>query len=65
MTTRRNFLSGIAVAGLGGRAIFRENAVGALLRANMIAGDRSPASVADDESYWSEIQRAFDVDRTM
>ena len=26
MTTRRNFLSGLAVAGLGGKAIFRENA---------------------------------------
>ncbi len=65
MTTRRDFLSGMAVAGLSGRAIFRENAIGTLLRANMIAGDRPPASVADDESYWSEIQRAFDVDRTM
>src|SRR4051812_24497938 len=65
MTTRRNFLSGLAVAGLGGRAMFRENAIGALFRANLIAGDRPPDSVADDESYWSEIQRAFDVDRTM
>src|SRR4051812_33059877 len=65
MTTRRNFLSGLAVAGLGGRAMFRENAIGALFRANLIAGDRPPESVADDESYWSEIQRAFDVDRTM
>ncbi|MEO7367569.1 MAG: aminotransferase class V-fold PLP-dependent enzyme, partial [Gemmatimonadaceae bacterium] len=65
MTTRRNFLSGIAVAGLSGRAIFRENAIGALTRANLIAGNQTPQSLADDESYWSEIQRAFDVDRTM
>jgi selenocysteine lyase/cysteine desulfurase len=65
MTTRRNFLSGIAVAGLSGRAMFREGAIGTLLRANTIADNRSPESLADDESYWSEIQRAFDVDRTM
>ena len=65
MTTRRTFLSGLAVAGLGGKAIFRENAIGSMLRANLIAGDRAPDSMADDESYWSEIQRAFDVDRTM
>ncbi|MBA3342192.1 MAG: aminotransferase class V-fold PLP-dependent enzyme [Gemmatimonadaceae bacterium] len=65
MTTRRGFLSGMAAAGLGGNAIFRESAIASLFRANMIAGDRSAESVAEDESYWSEIQRAFDVDRTM
>jgi isopenicillin-N epimerase len=65
MTTRRTFLSGMAFAGLGGRAMFRGNAIGTVFRANVIAGDRPPESLADDESYWSEIQRAFDVDRTM
>src|SRR6478672_1704671 len=65
MTTRRNFLSGMAFAGLGGRAMFRESAIGTVFRANLVAGDRPAASLADDESYWSEIQRAFDVDRTM
>ncbi|HUQ49070.1 MAG TPA: aminotransferase class V-fold PLP-dependent enzyme [Gemmatimonadaceae bacterium] len=65
MTTRRNFLSGMAFAGLGGRAMFRESALGTVFRANVIAGDRAAESVAEDESYWSEIQRAFDVDRTM
>jgi selenocysteine lyase/cysteine desulfurase len=45
--------------------MFRENAIGSLFRANVIAGDRTPESLADDEAYWSEIQRAFDVDRTM
>ena len=64
MTTRRNFLSGMAFAGFGGRAIFRESAIGTVFRANVIAGDRPADSLADDESYWSEIQRAFDVDRT-
>ena len=33
--------------------------------ASGVAGTRLPASAADDESYWGEIQRAFDLDRTM
>jgi isopenicillin-N epimerase len=65
MTSRRSFLSGMAAAGLGSTAVFRENAIGSLFRANLIAGERTPDSIADDESYWAEIQRAFDVDRTM
>jgi len=65
MTSRRDFLSGMAVAGFTSSAAFRDSAVASLFRANVIAGDRTPESVAEDESYWSEIQRAFDVDRTM
>jgi selenocysteine lyase/cysteine desulfurase len=65
MTSRRSFVSGMAAAGLGSTAMFRTTAMGSMFRANMIAGDRSPEDVADDESYWAEIQRAFDVDRTM
>jgi len=65
MTTRRSFVSGMAAAGLGTTAMFRENAIGSLFKANLIAGDRLPADVAEDENYWSQIQRAFDADRTM
>ena len=65
MTTRRSFVSGLAAAGFGGSAMFRENAIGSLFKANVIAGDRAPQEVAEDESYWAEIQRAFDADRTM
>src|SRR5215203_1142499 len=64
MTSRRNFVSALASTGFGA-AMFRENAVKSLFRADLIAGDRSPVAVAEDESYWAEIQRAFDVDRTM
>src|SRR5512141_1070131 len=63
MTTRRSFVSGMTAAGFA--AAFRENAIGNLFSANVIAGDRSPQDVAEDESYWAEIQRAFDADRTM
>ncbi len=65
MPTRREFLSGLAAASLAARPMFHEHAIRSLLRANIIAGDRSPSVVADDETYWAEIQRAFDSDRTM
>jgi len=65
MTTRRDFLSSMAIAGVAAQPVFRERAMVSLFKANAIAGDRAPASVASDESYWAEIQRAFDADRTM
>ena len=65
MTTRREFLSSMAVAGLASQPVFRESAMRSLFKANAIAGDRTPEEVADDEAYWAEIQRAFDADRTM
>jgi selenocysteine lyase/cysteine desulfurase len=55
----------MAAAGLSAQPIFREHAIKSLFRANAIAGDRPAWMVADDESYWAEIQRAFDADRTM
>jgi isopenicillin-N epimerase len=64
MTTRRHFLGSLAGAGLALPAL-RTNALASMLRAQPIAGTRSPISLADDESYWTEIQRAFDVDRTL
>jgi isopenicillin-N epimerase len=55
MPDRRAFLASLAGAS------FAPGAVRQLLRAEDVAGTRA----ADDEAYWSEIQRAFDVDRTM
>ena len=65
MTTRRDFLSSMAAAGLAAQPVFRERAMMSLFKANAIAGNRDAAGVAEDESYWAEIQRAFDADRTM
>ncbi|MFM8781156.1 MAG: aminotransferase class V-fold PLP-dependent enzyme, partial [Gemmatimonadota bacterium] len=66
MTTssRRDFLTGLAGAGLA-LPMLSERAMAQLVRANLVAGDRSPTALADDESYWSQIQRAFDADRVM
>ncbi|MEX1187166.1 MAG: aminotransferase class V-fold PLP-dependent enzyme [Gemmatimonadaceae bacterium] len=64
MSSRRDFLSRLAVAGVAA-PLFREDAIRKLLRAEEVAGGRLPSAVADDEAYWAEIQRAFDADRTM
>ena len=64
MATRRSFLSALA-GSAATLPVFREHAMGRALRASEIAGSRNPARVAEDEAYWTEIQRAFDVDRTM
>jgi isopenicillin-N epimerase len=64
MSSRRDFLSRLAVAGVAA-PFFREDAVRKLFRAEELAGGRLPSAVADDEAYWAEIQRAFDADRTM
>lgn len=64
MSSRRDFLSRLAVAGVAA-PLFREDAIRKLSRAEGVAGGRLPTAVADDEAYWAEIQRAFDADRTM
>jgi len=45
--------------------VMRESAFRRLFEAEPIAGARQPLAVAEDETYWREIQRAFDLDRTM
>jgi isopenicillin-N epimerase len=66
-TSRRNFLSGLAGAGASIAAVpaLSERAFANLFKANTIAGDRTPLEIANDETYWSQIQRSFDIDRTM
>ena len=64
MDSRRTFLKGLAGAGVA-LPLMRENAFAQLFKANAIAGNRPPLAVAEDETYWSQIQRAFDADRTM
>jgi isopenicillin-N epimerase len=64
MPPRRAFISTLARAGLA-VPVFRSNALASVLRAEHIAGGRPAVPVAEDEAYWSEIQRAFDADRTL
>ena len=64
MTTRRGFVSSVLGAGVS-LPVMRSSAFGQLFRAEPIAGGRAAVAVAEDETYWREIQRAFDLDRTM
>ena len=61
--SRRTFFSSLA-AGFALPA-FRADAMERILAASRAAGERAAIEVAGDETYWSEIARAFDVDRTL
>ena len=65
MTSRRRFVSKLsrAAAVLPALPALRADAFTRLADAHQVAG-ASPASLlADDESFWVQIQRAFDMDR--
>ena len=64
MTSRRAFVARAAslAAALPG---FRPDAMSRALSLRAATPASSAASLADDEAYWAEIQRAFDTDRTM
>jgi selenocysteine lyase/cysteine desulfurase len=64
MTSRRDFVRSLTGA-IAVAPVLKRNAFGDLFKANVIAGDRPPIDVAQDETYWSIIQNAFDIDRTM
>jgi selenocysteine lyase/cysteine desulfurase len=64
MADRRTFLASLAGA-TASLPVFRSSAIAEARRASEVAGARAAATVAEDEAYWSTIQRAFDADRTM
>ena len=64
MPDRREFLASALNAAVV-LPVLNSRAVRRLGEAAQIAGARTPAGLADDEDYWGEIQRAFDVDRTV
>lgn len=69
MTDRRTFLASMAATAatftLPSLPSFNPRAVRRLADAHAIAGTRAAPLLAEDEEYWGEIQRAFDLDRTM
>jgi len=64
MTTRRRFLSSLLATAATVPA-FRNGAVAHALRTARGTEGRSPGAVAQDEDFWLEIQRSFDIDRGM
>ncbi|MDF1505117.1 aminotransferase class V-fold PLP-dependent enzyme [Roseisolibacter sp. H3M3-2] len=69
MPSRRSFLMSAAASAIVVPRVpvppFAEGAGRALRAAAGVADDRPPEALAEDETYWGEIQRAFDADRTM
>ena len=59
---RRSLLTGLA-SGLG-LAAWRGDSLARVLAARRSAGASPPSALASEETYWGEIARAFDVDRT-
>ncbi len=64
MTSRRGFVSHMVRAGVALPA-FRPDAFARLVNAEEVATGRPGGAVADDEEYWSHIQRAFEDNRTV
>ncbi len=63
---RRALFAGLG-AGLSATLLpsFRAEAGVLLAEATRAAGARPPADLSGDETYWSQIARAFDTDRTL
>ncbi|HKS04976.1 MAG TPA: aminotransferase class V-fold PLP-dependent enzyme [Gemmatimonadaceae bacterium] len=64
MTSRRDVIRALVGAGVA-VPMFNRDAFAVLRDARTVARSRSPEALASDEDFWGEIQRAFDVDRTM
>lgn len=64
MTDRRTFVASMLGAGIS-LPTLRPVAFQHLFRAEAMASGAAPGVAAEDETYWGEIQRAFDIDRTM
>jgi selenocysteine lyase/cysteine desulfurase len=68
MPSRRSFLASTFRSGLGGSAAlaaFSPLGLHRVLEASQAVAGRTPDDVAQDESYWRDIQSAFTLDRTL
>jgi isopenicillin-N epimerase len=64
VTSRRGFVNSIVGAGVS-LPVMRGTAFRRLFDAQAVASGLTPRAVAEDENYWGQIQRAFDLDRTV
>ena len=64
MATRRDVVRALVGAGVA-LPVFNRDAFAVLRDARSVARSRAPEALASDEDFWGEVQRAFDVDRTM
>lgn len=64
-SSRRDFMSRAAMLAAAAVPGFRPDAIARAFTTRRDTATLPAASLADDEAYWAEIQRAFDADRTM
>src|SRR5690242_16867962 len=64
MASRRSFVSSMIGAGIA-LPTMRGDAFRRLTLAEQVATGRGATALAEEEAYWAQIQRAFDLDRTM
>jgi isopenicillin-N epimerase len=64
MPTRRDVVRTLLGAGAA-LPVLRGTAFAALADAETLADGRSAATLANDDAFWGEVQRAFDIDRTL
>ena len=64
MSSRRHFVRTLMGTGAA-LPMFRHDAMRQVVRATDRLTSAEPLAAAEDEAYWTEIQRAFDADRTM
>jgi selenocysteine lyase/cysteine desulfurase len=63
--TRRGFLVRSAAVAAFGYAVLRDDAMSQLRAAVREAGNRSATELAENEDFWFQVQRAYDVDRSI
>lgn len=63
--TRREFLTKAASVAALGCAVLRDDALARVEAAVRDTGSASPAALAGSEDFWFQVQRAYDVDRSI
>ncbi len=63
--TRRHFLRHAAATAAFGYVMLRDDAVERVRAAVRDTGDATPDSLAGNEDFWFQVQRAYDIDRSI
>ena len=65
MTSRRDFVRAMIGTAAAGYVVLRDDGLQRVRAAVLDAGDDSPEDLASNEDFWFQVQRAYDVDRSL